>query len=329
MRGWMLYVRRAFESKGVPNVARQEMLAALDDAVDAGAIPEDLAEVYRTSMPTIRNSDYLDAILTRIAEARDVDLGASDVAAIRQDALDSEGTGQPQGQSFYRPDVQDPASWQGAADSRQAHVRFYSEQALAREDYAVATVLARLGTETERQFTPDERRVVARALVNAAPEGAAGFRRAAMAPWLRGEAMDDAPDPTPPPRRPAAPPPAPPPEPEADTTGTDAAIATATRRSRGRPKGTGKLQQAASAEAQAQADAAENARLVAMGVDAETLRQVEKRFNAVSQTLRAKIMEGDEKASDTLDRITEQLQLARRAHTAYRRDVIEKGSMSD
>jgi hypothetical protein len=339
MRGWMVYVRRAFESKGIPNVSRQEMLAALDDAVEAGAIPEDLAEVYRTSMPTIRNTDYLDAILTRIAETRDVDLGASDVIAVRRATMEAEGAPQD-AQPFYRDDVRDPASWQGAADSRQDHVRFYREQAVARSDFATAELLARFGTETERQLTPDERKVMARALINAAPEGQAGFRRAAVAPWLKGEALDTAPPPSPPPAAPPAPPPAATP-PTDDASGQGEAVAAATKRARGRPKGSGKNQKAAAEAAAQQAEQALGGDgMVVMGSSGERVPATDalvtrftEAFARAATGLREKLMSADEaeadKAAAHLEKLEAKLRELKAANAVWRRDVIEKGSMSD
>ncbi len=89
--------------------------------------------------------------------------------------------------STYRPDVRDPAAWQGAADARQEHVRVYRTKALEVGDYGLAEALAHLGTYTDRQMSQAQRKVVARAVVKAAPPEHAALRRAAMTPWLAGE----------------------------------------------------------------------------------------------------------------------------------------------
>lgn len=318
--GWMAGVRTVLASKGDAGITRQEMLDALDRAVERGGLEEDIASVYRARMERMPR-DLFYEVVGEAAEARGVNLDAADVDAGTVAQTGRPGTGGP---DYYRPDVRDPASWQGTADARQAHMRFYQERAVERGDYDLAELLARFSTNSERRLDVNERKVLARAVVNAGKtEDQKGLRRAAMAPWLNGESFGAADPPAP------SPPPVQSPEGDGGSSGEGAAVEAAARRARGRPKGTGKNQRAAAEAAASEAQTAQDAELLRMDVTDARLREVEARFNAAAKTLRAKIMEGDDKASDALDRITEQLQLARRANAVWRREAIEKGSMSD
>jgi hypothetical protein len=182
---------------------------------------------------------------------------------------------------------------------------------------------------------------MARALINSAPPGAEGFRRAAVAPWLKGDPLPAAPEggnrpETQPPAGPASPTAA---DPAPDTSGQAAAVETA--RKRGRPKGSGPKQKAA---AEAAAAAAEEALggdgMVSMGSNGERVpaddalvRRFTEAYARAAVGLRAKLMGADpdeaDKAEAQLQRLEAKLREIRAANKVWRRDVIERGSMSD
>ncbi len=187
MGGGRRYVRSVLFSKGdTAPTTDADIDAAVGRLADAGTLMPDEADALKAT-----RGDWPRALAQHVA---------IEVARVRgydprdlPDVVASVGIVGTPGAGFYRPDVRDPAAWQGAADARQDHVRVYRDQALAAEDYGLAESLARFGTNTDRQLTTEQRKVIARAVVKAALPEHVALRRAAMAPWLEGRDFDEAP----------------------------------------------------------------------------------------------------------------------------------------
>lgn len=298
MFGWQRYIQVSFRNKG-RDVSRQETLDAVDALEESGDLLPDEAALLRDGQADRAPRRVLNTMMTLIAAKQGWDFeGTPDAAFGAPGGAAGGGPGSP----GYYAGVDRPASWQGAADARQDHIRFYREQAVQAGDMGLAETLGRLGTSTSAQISPENRQAIARAVVRAGTDAQRPLRRAAMAPWLEGEDFPDAPAAQP--EAPAQP---------------DAQPASEPRR-RGRPRRQPEPAPPTEA-AQEQAPSTVTIGNQVVPADDALLARAERVLREQGERLRPRIMEGDDAALDALRRIEEQVDAIRRANAAWRAEV--------
>lgn len=197
--GWRRYVQVSINGKG-HRVTTGEMDAAVRKlGEDGDLLPDEVEAILRQDTDRLPPR-VLSTVIGEVAKSQGwVFEDTDDVEKMAQAAMAS---GRP-GPGYYAG-VERPASWQGVADAKQEHARFYREQAVQAGDFGLAEVLASLTTRGDSSMPPETRKKIAQAAVRASPEGAAGLRRAALAPWLDPDA-EIAPPPAAPTPAPTAP----------------------------------------------------------------------------------------------------------------------------